>query len=299
MIKYLHGDMFETGADGLVNTVNTVGVMGKGIAKTFKQIYPDMYKSYKKLCDENRLEIGNLLVYKTENKTVINFPTRKHWRTKSKVEWIEEGLKTFIKIYDELNVSSVAFPRLGCGNGGLDWDEEVKPLMVKYLQNIDIDIYIYIGKYNDPKEEYFELEDVSERLNNLENILSYDLFKQDIISNIDRYYRNENLVNKSIKWSNEGIVAGDVSVDEMDIISLFSIIKELRYYEEDIIPFEYSDIEAKLFFRLFEFSGFMKKIIIDEKIKAFQLVVPSKSKKDEIDLVLHSDVNSSQLSMDI
>ncbi len=143
MIIYVRTNIFESNAQVLVNTVNTVGVMGKGLAEAFKKLYPDMFTSYQNLCETGQLDIGNLHFYKTVNKWVLNFPTKKNWRSPSKIEYIEMGLKKFVSEYEKLGITSIAFPLLGCGNGGLDWENEVKPLMEKYLKSLPIEIFIH------------------------------------------------------------------------------------------------------------------------------------------------------------
>ena len=149
MILYVKGDLFQSPAQVLVNTVNTVGVMGKGVALEFKRLYPDMYQEYRRLCEQGQFEIGKLWLYKSPNKWVLNFPTKRHWRNPSKTSYIEEGLKKFVKSYTDLDIHSIAFPPLGCGNGQLDFKSQVKPLMVKYLRNLPIDVFIYPDRKND------------------------------------------------------------------------------------------------------------------------------------------------------
>jgi len=144
VITYVVGDLFASPAKVLVNTVNTVGVMGKGIAYDFKRKYPEMFERYQDYCARGVLDIGKLWLYKTPQKWILNFPTKKHWRGKSKVEYIEAGLKNFADIYDTEGIKSVSFPMLGCGNGGLDWDSQVHSLMEKYLKPLPIDVYIHL-----------------------------------------------------------------------------------------------------------------------------------------------------------
>jgi O-acetyl-ADP-ribose deacetylase (regulator of RNase III) len=143
MLTFVRGNLLESPAEVLVNTVNTVGVMGKGIALTFKQIYPEMFKQYQLLCESKRFDVGNLWLYKTENKWILNFPTKRHWRNPSKLEYIEAGLRKFAATYADHGITSIAFPELGCGNGELQWDV-VRPLMVKHLKNIPIIVYVYL-----------------------------------------------------------------------------------------------------------------------------------------------------------
>ena len=143
-IKYVKDNLFESEAMVLVNTVNTVGVMGKGIAKEFKRLYPKMFEEYQRKCANGSLDIGKPWLCKTSPKWILNFPTKKHWRNKSKVKDIEAGLKEFENICKSEGIESVSFPMLGCGNGGLDWEKQVKPLMEKYLAPLPIEIYIHL-----------------------------------------------------------------------------------------------------------------------------------------------------------
>lgn len=144
MITYVKGDLLQGPARVLVNTVNTVGVMGKGIAKDFKNIYPEMFRQYQSLCERRMFNVGQLWIYKTPHKWILNFPTKENWRRPSKMEFIEAGLQKFISTYAEKGISSIAFPALGCGNGELDWETQVRPLMEHYLKNLPIDIFIYL-----------------------------------------------------------------------------------------------------------------------------------------------------------
>ena len=153
MLKYVRGDIFNSPAQVLVNTVNTVGVMGKGIALSFKKKYPEMFTIYRKACDKHQLVIGKLMLWYGPDHWILNFPTKEHWRSPSKMEYIEKGLMAFQRKYADYNITSIAFPKLGCGNGELDW-EQVKPLMEKYLKELPIDIYIYLSPGTDPVPEH-------------------------------------------------------------------------------------------------------------------------------------------------
>jgi O-acetyl-ADP-ribose deacetylase (regulator of RNase III) len=145
MITYVDFSLFDSPAKVLVNTVNTVGVMGKGIAKEFKSIYPEMFTEYQQLCERGMLDVGHLWVYKTPHKWVLNFPTKKHWRSPSKTGYLEAGLRKFAQVYQEAKITSISFPQLGCGNGELDWKTESKPLMEKYLKGLPIEIFIHVS----------------------------------------------------------------------------------------------------------------------------------------------------------
>lgn len=149
MIKYYEGTVFNTPAKTIVNTVNCVGVMGAGIALEFKLRFPQMYEDYKEKCNKNLVRIGRPYIYShSDDLWILNFPTKKHWRNKSEIEWIEAGLKYFSNNYSKVEIKSVAFPKLGTNNGGLDW-KDVKDLMEKYLSDLDIDIYICLNEKNE------------------------------------------------------------------------------------------------------------------------------------------------------
>ena len=142
MLTYRRTSVMDSPAQTLVNTVNCVGVMGKGIARAFKDRYPAMFAPYKRICDDQLLEPGKLWLWQGPDHSVLNFPTKVHWRDPSKIEWVELGLEKFVASYESRGITSISFPRLGCGNGGLDW-EEVRPLMERYLAPLPIDIFIH------------------------------------------------------------------------------------------------------------------------------------------------------------
>jgi O-acetyl-ADP-ribose deacetylase (regulator of RNase III) len=127
MIKYTRGNLLESKAEALVNTVNTVGVMGKGVALMFKSAYPENFKAYEAACRRNEVKVGHMFVTERQAmlgpKWIINFPTKQHWRGKSKMEWIEAGLEDLKRVIAEKNIHSIAIPPLGSGNGGLNWLE--------------------------------------------------------------------------------------------------------------------------------------------------------------------------------
>ena len=125
MIELQHGDLLKTDAEALVNTVNTVGVMGKGIALQFRQAFPANYQAYRKACEKGEVQIGKMFVFATGQLTpprlIINFPTKTNWRSKSRLEDIVTGLNSLIAVIQSEGITSIALPPLGCGNGGLEW----------------------------------------------------------------------------------------------------------------------------------------------------------------------------------
>ena len=142
MIYFKDGDIFKDTSEAIINAVNCVGVMGKGIALKFKEKYPDNYIMYKAACNRKEVKIGKMFIYKESNKTIINFPTKQHWHNDSKIEYIKEGLKDLVKALQSLNIESVAMPAIGCGNGGLSWDI-VKKTIKEYLSDVDMSIIVY------------------------------------------------------------------------------------------------------------------------------------------------------------
>lgn len=146
MITYKTGNLLDAPVEALVNTVNTVGVMGKGIALQFKNTFPENFKVYSDAVKAGSFQLGKVLVVPVNPigkvRYVINFPTKGHWRYPSKLEWIQTGLKDLREKIRENGITSLALPPLGCGNGGLDW-EQVRPIIEKEMGNLDVEVYIY------------------------------------------------------------------------------------------------------------------------------------------------------------
>lgn len=125
MITFTQGNLLESRAEALVNTVNTVGVMGKGIALMFKEAFPENFKLYEAACKQNQVRVGHMFVTERAEllgpRWIINFPTKRHWRQPSKIAWIAEGLHDLQRVIIDNNIRSIAVPPLGTGNGGLEW----------------------------------------------------------------------------------------------------------------------------------------------------------------------------------
>ncbi len=146
MLKFTSGDILRCETEAIVNTVNTVGVMGKGIALAFKNTFPHNYKLYTKACKEGTVEVGKMFVTETEQlypKYIINFPTKKHWRNPSRYEYITSGLEDLIEVINTYKIKSVSIPPLGAGNGKLEW-LKVKDIIEQYLDDLSNDIEILI-----------------------------------------------------------------------------------------------------------------------------------------------------------
>jgi O-acetyl-ADP-ribose deacetylase (regulator of RNase III) len=150
MIEIAKGNLLNQKVEALVNTVNCVGVMGKGIALQFKNAFPNNYKLYEQACKKGDVQIGKMFVTATGSifnpRFIINFPTKKHWKELSKLEYIREGLINLVEFVQTNEISSVALPPLGCGNGGLDW-ADVYPLIVSSFEELpNTNTYVF-GPY--------------------------------------------------------------------------------------------------------------------------------------------------------
>lgn len=149
VIEYKRGNLFDSGADVLVNTVNCVGVSGRGLALQFKEKFPWPQKVYETHCKVKTLKPGHLLFSPTKEgfvdpPWVCHFATKDHWRDPSKLEWIESGLRSLqdylLSVSDKV---TVALPPVGCGLGGLNWEKQVRPLVIKYLSSLPNKILMY------------------------------------------------------------------------------------------------------------------------------------------------------------
>lgn len=149
MIQEVNGNLLRANVDALVNPVNVVGVMGKGLALSFKEAYPYNYKQYVKACRAHEVAPGRPFVVDlgmfAHPRWIVNFPTKRHWRDLSKMEDIEAGLRALKEIFSELEIKSAAMPALGCGLGGLDW-AEVRAAIKEQLADADAEILLYSPK---------------------------------------------------------------------------------------------------------------------------------------------------------
>jgi O-acetyl-ADP-ribose deacetylase (regulator of RNase III) len=153
MMTFRQGNLLEAPVEALVNTVNTVGVMGKGIALMFKEAFPANFRAYEEACKRQEVRVGHMFV--TESRTLegprwlINFPSKKHWRQPSKLEWIVDGLNDLRRVIEEKKIASIALPPVGCGNGGLEWGE-IRPEIERVLgtlEGVDVVVFEPTGTY--------------------------------------------------------------------------------------------------------------------------------------------------------
>ena len=272
MIQYIQGNLFTSNAKVLVNTVNTVGVMGKGIAADFKKIYPKMFEEYKALCENGKLNIGELFLYKTSNKWVLNFPTKKHWKSPSTVEYIEKGLQKLIEQATKLQLTDIAMPKLGCGNGGLDWEKQVKPIVEKYLKKSPINVSIYDFD-KDIVPEHLKPKEIEEWLKSDPMTLTFSVFIEDLKSNI-----KDGLISKTVILNKTNYA---VQYDETnELFELNSREKSFRLSIEDLKNIFYTlktlgkvcikDLYTELqqnTYEIFDFIGVLSYIVKnDDKI---------------------------------
>jgi len=149
MMRFTKGNVLDADVEALVNTVNTVGVMGKGIALMFKQAFPENFREYEAACKHGEVTIGSIFVTELPGKLtggprwILNFPTKKHWRHKTRIEWVEQGLDDLQRTIQEKGIRSLAVPPLGCGHGGLRW-RDVRPLIQRALGDLEgVEVHVY------------------------------------------------------------------------------------------------------------------------------------------------------------
>lgn len=152
-MRFTQGNLLDAEVEAVVNTVNTVGVMGKGIALMFREKFPENFELYEKACRAGEVRVGRMFVTPGVvlggPRWIINFPTKKHWRQPTKIEWVREGLEALREVIHEKGIRSIALPPLGCGNGGLDW-ADVRPLVEAALGDLrDVEVVVY-----EPTAEY-------------------------------------------------------------------------------------------------------------------------------------------------
>lgn len=147
MIRFTQGDLLEADTEALVNTVNTVGTMGAGIALLFKQRFPANYRAYRNACQKGEVRVGQMFVTagveQGDPRWIINFPTKEHWSKPTKLEWVASGLVALRAVIQKKRIGSVAIPALGCGHGGLEW-KVVRPMIQEALMELQgVNVIIY------------------------------------------------------------------------------------------------------------------------------------------------------------
>jgi len=163
MLRFTQGNLLEAPVEALVNTVNEVGVMGKGIALMFKEAYPESARLYEEACKRNELHVGRVLVTSSQQlhgpRWIIHFPTKKHWRQPSRMEWVRDGLVDLVQQIRDRQIRSVAVPPLGCGNGGLEWNQVRREIETAFAELPEVDVAVFAPSadyQNAPKREGVE-----------------------------------------------------------------------------------------------------------------------------------------------
>jgi len=220
MVHIIPDSVFESNCEIIVNTVNCHGVMGAGIALECSLRFPEMFEQYKKDCLAGKIRTGEIKIYECCEQKILNFPTKgDEEREKSKIEYIESGLMYFLQHYKEYGAKSIAFPPLGCSNGKLDFENEVKSVMLKYLSIVDdVDIYICMNSMGAQGLElrmtkYIKDVDIDDVIKNLSLDIDAEQLKLSI-KQIDRfsqlasskYLKNEEMYRKIWNYIHEKVV---------------------------------------------------------------------------------------------
>ena len=222
--------------------------MGKGIALQFKRIYPEMFESYREYCESGRLEIGNLLLYKTPHKWILNFPTKRHWGNPSRVEYIEAGLRKFVATYAQAGISSIAFPALGCGNGELEFESQVRPIMEKYLSSISLPAFIYPGWQRTELPEHRDTARIEAWLKSEPAALPFDEVWSDILD-VLREDENFTTLAKGSSYRVEAVedpprlivtsCDRDYRFDRDVLVEFWQQLRDFGFTYRDIVPERY------------------------------------------------------------
>jgi len=238
MIKIIKGNIFSSNCQCIVNTINCVGVMGAGIAYECRLRYPEMFRRYAELCSENLIYIGSLWLYKGDDKWILNFPTKYHWKYESKIEYLEKGLQKFLDTYKSKGITSIAFPVLGSSNGGMQESVSME-IMERYLVKCDIPIEIYQYDAN-------AFDDLFVNFKSLLNSLSeYEISKKsglriDLVQRVKTALKQESICSMSQLLTIKGI--GDVTIEKsFQYVMKYKITGQQLDFGSLLRPFENTD----------------------------------------------------------
>ena len=264
--------MLEADTEALVNTVNTVGVMGKGIAIQFKERFPMNFKIYANACKKGDMQVGKMLVVKENTldgeKLIINFPTKKEWFRMSQYSYIEDGLKDLVNVIEEYNIKSIAIPPLGCGNGGLKW-EKVKPLMDKYLSKLNnVIIQIY-----EPNEAVKEL-------------LQKEVLKKEVVLTVPRAM----LLYALFKYEKLGEVATIFSANKL----AYFLQKSGEPMRLQFVPYKYGPYAQAIEKVLYALNGKYLTGMEQLKARAFEPLQLNYSTLDEVEKFVNTNLSEDQ-----
>jgi len=225
--KEVKGSIFNSKAQALVNTVNCIGVMGKGIALEFRRRYPEMFKEYQRVCEQGELQPGQILPYRDGETWILNFAIKNDWKQPSKVKWIESCLKEFVSSYRDMGIKSIAFPWMGAMNGGIPI-EIIKEIMRNYLSDLtDIAIEVYDF---DPDA----IDPLFEKLNDIAKIQSLNIKELSKISSIQPRY-----MEKIIKAIQQGNIKSLSRLIESGVIGKINAEKLYAFLRDPKIDSKY------------------------------------------------------------
>ena len=237
MITIKKGNIFTTNSQIIVNTVNCVGVMGAGIALEFKMRYPKMFDDYQRFCESGEIKIGNLWIYNDINQEqnsacsrVLNFPTKKHWKDLSSLNYLEKGLEKFLLTYQQKGITSIAFPLLGASLGGLP-EELVLKTMKHYLNQVDNNVDVEIW--------YFDAEakdDVFDKLTEYFSQFDDQLIKEKSGLGISAIKKIREASNQD-NINSIGSLLGVKGIGKISVEKLFNFIKKKRSVSENLSLF--------------------------------------------------------------
>lgn len=266
MIKYVEGNIFDSPAQTIVNTVNTVGVMGKGLALSFKERYPEMFVTYRNMCEKHKLLVGKLMLYSAADHMILLFPTKENWRNPSRIEYIDAGLSNFVRSYAQHHITSIAFPKLGCGNGELSWDT-VKPVMERYLSSLPIDVYIYLNDKSNGLPEHKAQKNTMKWLKENAKDLSFNAIKEEIILETAitpiKFSYNDSVYLTTYKTElvfNEIEKKQEIIVKEEDFYQTWDLIRKEKIFVET------NEESTNLVYALLHKLGYLSSVsIVDNK----------------------------------
>jgi O-acetyl-ADP-ribose deacetylase (regulator of RNase III) len=222
-VTIVKGNLFTSKAQTLVNTVNTVGIMGAGIALEFRLRYPEMFEKYVELCKKKQISIGKLWLFKAADRWILNFPTKIDWKDDSKIEYLEDGLKKFVDTYKEKGITSAAFPVLGSNHGNIPEEESIK-IMQGYLSKCDIPVEIFRYDPDSPDDLYESLKNKFLSMSDVEIKEKAQIQKQ-YAEKLLEILRDDKIKNISSLTSVEGI---GIRTLEKVFDYLFNRVKETK-----------------------------------------------------------------------
>lgn len=288
MITFTNGDMFSINANYLVNTVNCVGVMGKGVALAFKNKYPLMFEEYKEKCNIGAIKPGHLHIWSSGDITVINFPTKRHWRNKSNYEDIRLGLISLKEYISSKKNVTLALPALGCGNGGLDWNI-VSKMINEELSDINANIFVFEPS---DSQSISKLSKPSSKINKKQNIIKNPKIFPHMYAS---YYGDI-----QIAYYDTKILLPSDLIYEKETNATLEIIHEIKKEKNTVISIIYNDDNSKWIVRellqsntkliVFLLDTFEKydNLIIDDSILYIHLTCRESINKNQLIIYLSS-----------